>query len=304
MRPYVFLISIIIVISTIPNSNAGEPKHLDDVGSVFGGVHITTNTSGNVSMNLSELPAIVEDYTATWCENCIDVEHALNDVEEQNHMIQYHFHRFIDENEDPLGFQEGDDRWIERYENRLPPTAIFNGTLMQVGSVANGNSLQEDYNKHLENHLNLGEGSSSLGYIAGTNNSNPIVTWNLIIDMGVFPENSTISSSIWVVEDVAYFPDGSNGEEYYHESVRAIIDLGENHSGSKEITLPQAFDGDDLEIHLIHEVVLPESTDNNEENVEEPKEDKEDEDGLPALGLISVLMVSTFAAVIVQRKQQ
>ena len=121
--------------------------------------------------------------------------------------------------------------------------------------------------------------------------------------MSNFPDNSTIKSSIWVVEDLAYFSEGGNGEEYYHESVRSIVELGEDLSGSKEISLPAAYDGDDLEIHLIHEVVLPEVSEETPKDVEED-DDSSDDSGLPGLSLIAVLTVAMIAAITVQRKQQ
>jgi len=297
------LVALILAMSTIPTAQSGSPEQMDEVGAVFGGVHINASSPGNLSLDFSEMPAIVEDYTATWCTNCVDVEHALDDVEETNHMQQYHFHRFIGENEDPLGSQEGDDRWIERYDQRLPPIAIFNGTLRQTGSVPNGDSLQDDYNANLQNSLHLGIGTSSLGWAPGSNGSASTVTWSLIIDMSNFPDNSTIKSSIWVVEDLAYFSEGGNGEEYYHESVRSIVELGEDLSGSKEISLPAAYDGDDLEIHLIHEVVLPEVSEETPKDVEED-DDSSDDSGLPGLSLIAVLTVAMIAAITVQRKQQ
>jgi thiol-disulfide isomerase/thioredoxin len=310
MRSRVILIALILGLSTLPASQAGEPEDLDEVGFVFGGVHIESSMSGNSTSNLSDLPAIVEDYTATWCTNCVKVEHALDDVEETNNMQQYHFHRFIGENEDPLGSQEGDERWIDRYEQRLPPTVVFNGTLRQIGSVPSGDSLQGDYDTNLQNPLNLGQGTSTLGWVAATNNSSAIATWNLVFDTSLIPEDATIKSSIWVVEDLAYFPDGGNQEEYYHESVRGIIELGDSMSGSMEVTLPTAYDGDDLEVHLIHEVVLPEPEDEEPLDEEECmipegcEDDDEEESGLPSISLIAALSVIMVAAFTVQRKQQ
>ena len=303
MRVRATCIILILLISIIPSSNAGAPEDLDEVGFVFGGVHIDANNSGNATMALSDFPAIVEDYTATWCTNCVKVENALDDVEETNNMQQYHFHRFIGESEDPLGSQEGDDRWIERYDQRLPPTVVFNGTIRQVGSVPAGDSLQDDYNANLQNPLSLGQGTSTLGWVASTNDSSAIATWNLVMDTDTIPEGATVMSSIWVVEHLAYFPDGSNGEEYYHESVRAIIELGESMSGSMEVTLPAAYDGDDLEVHLIHEVVLPEPVDEDPVTPADPVEEEDDEDsGLPSISFIAVLSVIMVAAFTAQRK--
>ena len=303
MRVKVILIALILGISMLPSSQAGSPENLEDVGWVFGGVYLDANESGNSTSSLSELPAIVEDYTATWCTNCVTVEDALNDIAENNNMKTYHFHRFINENEDPLGSQEGDDRWINRYEQRLPPTVIFNGTIRQIGSIPDGDSLQDDYNKNLETSINLGVGYSSLGWVI-SNNSNPIAAWSLAVDMSNFPQDSEIKSYLWVVEEVAYFPDGGNGEEYYHKSVRAIIDLGNATTGSLEVTLPAAYDGDDLQVHLIHEVVLPESDDETPQEPSEEEVEDEDDSSLPSIGLAAVVAMTMFAAVTVQRKQQ
>ena len=304
MRTSIILVALILMISMVPTAQSGSPEQMDEVGAVFGGANVNASSTGNMSLNFSEMPAIVEDYTATWCTNCVDVEHALDDVEETNHMQQYHFHRFIGESEDPLGSQEGDERWIERYDQRLPPTVIFNGTLRQIGSVPASDSLQEDYNANLQNSLEMGMGTSSLGWSPGSNGSASIVTWNLVMDMTNLPDNSTVKSSIWIVEDLAYFPDGGNGEEYYHESVRAIVELGEDLSGSKEVSLPAAYDGDDLEIHLIHEIVLPEVVDEDPAETSEPEKEDEEDSSLPSLSLVAALSVVMMAAITVQRKQQ
>lgn len=300
MRAQILLIALALLLSPMPMTQAGSPQTLEDVGPVFGGMHVDANVSGNATSTLSDLPAIVEDYTATWCTNCVSVEKALKEIGAENSMQTYHFHRFIGESEDPLGSQEGDDRWIERYDQRLPPTAVFNGTIRQIGSVPDGDSLQDDYNQNLANALDLGVGSSTLGW-AFSNGSNPVVTWNLVVDMANFPEGSEIESSLWIVEKLAYFPDGGNEEEYYNNSVRGIIELGKATSGTMEVTMPTAYDGDDLEVHLIHEVILPQA----EESEEEPQVSEEDDnDSLPSIGLVAVVGITMFAAVIVQRKQQ
>ncbi len=292
--------------SSLSYVSAGDPEKLEDVGAVFGGAHVNANESGNFSMAFSEMPAIVEDYTATWCENCVDVEHALNDVEETNNMQQYHFHRFIGESEDPLGSEEGDERWEDRYQMRLPPTVVFNGTIKQSGSVPASESLQTDYNENLANSLQIGVESSSLTYSIQANNTNPVVTWNLVIDSSTLPDNSSVKSMIWVVEKLAHFPEGSNGKEYYHDSVRMVVDLGSALSGTKEITLPDAFDGDDLEIHLIHEVVLPEPETpsipgDGQDNV---VDDDEDESSLSSIGMLPALAAIGLSALTKKKKHQ
>ena len=301
MRKSVFLISVLLFVSIIPASNAGKPVTLEQNGAVFGGLYLDANESGTTNSQLGDLPAIVEDYTATWCTNCLDVEEALYDVKDDNNMNVYHFHRFIGENEDPLGSQVGDDRWIERYEHRLPPTAIFNGTIRQIGSVPDGESLQADYTNNLANPLNLGNGISALTYETGVNGSSPTIAWHLEIDMSQFPNNSKIESSIWVVEKTAYFPDGGNGKQHYNQSVKTIITLGESLQGMIDITLPDAYDENDLEIHLIHEVILPEPV---EQDPEDANSDSKDDESMPAINAIAVISATMIAAFIVQRKLQ
>ena len=306
MRIKVWLVMTLFLCSSLSYVSAGNPEKLEDVGAVFGGAHVNANESGNFSMAFSEMPAIVEDYTATWCENCVDVEHALNDVEETNNMQQYHFHRFIGESEDPLGSEEGDERWEDRYQMRLPPTVVFNGTIKQSGSVPASESLQTDYNENLANSLQIGVESSSLTYSIQANNTNPVVTWNLVIDSSTLPDNSSVKSMIWIVEKLAHFPEGSNGEEYYHDSVRMVVDLGSALSGTKEITLPDAFDGDDLEIHLIHEVVLPEPETPSipGDGQDDVVDDDEDESSLSSIGMLPALAAIGLSALTKKKKHQ
>lgn len=305
MRTKVVLVVLIFGASLIPISQAGSPEKLEDVGWVFGGLYLDANESGNVTSSLSELPAIAEDYTATWCTSCVTVENSLKEIEENNNMKTYHFHRFINENEDPLGSQEGDDRWISRYGDRIPPTVIFNGTIRQIGKMPSeeGRSLQDDYNQSLSISINLGEGASTFGW-AVTNDTN-IATWNLAVNMSNFPDDSEIKSYLWVVEKVAYFPDGGNEQEYYYESVRSIVDLGNSTSGSMEVVLPLAYDGNDLQVHLIHEVVLPEpDIEIPVEPVKEETEDdkKDDDSSLPSISMFAVIILNVLAAVIAQRR--
>ena len=74
-------------------------------------------------------------------------------------------------------------------------------------------------------------------------------------------------------------------------------------SGSMDVTLPAAYDDDDLEVHLIHEVVLPEPVDEDPVAPADPVEEEDDEDsGLPSISFIAVLSVIMVAAFTAQRK--
>ena len=75
--------AIIILITLLLSTQAvsAGPAEAVEAGVVFGGQSTEANTSSTSAHNLSDLPTIVEVYTATWCSNCVDVEHALDDVE-------------------------------------------------------------------------------------------------------------------------------------------------------------------------------------------------------------------------------
>ena len=103
-----------------------------------------------------------------------------------------------------------------------------------------------------------------------------------------------------VVEHSAYFPDGGNGLEYYEDVVRAVIELdvtGNNDTavgGQQMITLPDAWDGDDLALVLVHEWHLP--------GDDSDSVDSEDEDGGLLSGFLAPLgLVAMGAAALTRR---
>lgn len=233
---------------------------------------------------LTEAPSIAEVYTATWCVNCVDAEHAMMDAIGNDDVTILTYHRFIGENKDPFGTEEGDNRWINLYGEyssaaagitRAAPTIIFNGTQMRVGSVPEGDSLQEDYEELLAKpspDFSM-HGASGSQFSWSGNNSSGALTWSLDV-------NTNFNASNWnhrlmVVEHSAYFPEGSNGLEYYEDVIRAVYTLdGENSSGdtfgnTTSFDLPPAWDGDDLSLVLVHEVKFPEGGDDDSGESEE-----------------------------------
>jgi len=269
----------------IPINADASPAEVLEVGVVFGGQWVEANNSTIQHNQLADLPTIVEDYTATWCTNCVEVEHALDDVAQQIPINQYNFHRSIGETQDPFGTDVLDQRWDSRYGQRVPPTVIFNGSQKQVGSVSNGDTLQEDYTALAQLDLALGQGSSSFSWTA-TGQGSGSVSWNLSIDDSQFGE-SVISVNLWIVEASAHFEDGTNGLEDYPYIMREIQSLGNSTSGTAQITLPEAFDGDDLSVHLVYQVINPiveDNTDTLDSNTSKEK-------GLPAISLIATLAI-------------
>ncbi|MEJ6562583.1 MAG: hypothetical protein QNL85_02610 [Euryarchaeota archaeon] len=246
-RLFSLLITLVLCSS---GASAGVAETLD-AGAVFGGQSTQANETSASIVNLSSLPNIVEVYTATWCSNCVDVEHALDDVEANVSMQQYHIHRSISEVQDPFGTDIIDKRFHDRYGRWSPPAVVFNGTTMVKGSVAQSDSLQQDFTTIVEQPLLLGNGSSTFGWTS-MSDSKGTVTWNLDVDMTQFGEG-TLSAYLWVVEGSAYFEEGSNGLGDYPHIVRDIIHLSNETQGSMSVDLPAAFDGDDLSVHLIYQ---------------------------------------------------
>lgn len=285
MRIVSGLVSLMLLAVIIPINADASPAEVLEVGVVFGGQWVEANNSTIQHNQLADLPTIVEDYTATWCTNCVEVEHALDDIAQQIPINQYNFHRSIGETQDPFGTDVLDQRWDSRYGQRVPPTVIFNGSQKQVGSVSNGDTLQEDYTALAQLDLALGQGSSSFSWTA-TGQGSGSVSWNLSIDDSQFGE-SVISVNLWVVEASAHFEDGTNGLEDYPYIVREIQSLGNSTNGTAQITLPEAFDGDDLSVHLVYQVnnpIVEDNTDTLDSNTSKEK-------GLPAISLIATLAI-------------
>jgi len=285
MRIVSGLVSLMLLAVIVPINADASAAEVLEVGVVFGGQWVEANNSTIQHNQLADLPTIVEDYTATWCTNCVEVEHALDDIAQQIPINQYNFHRSIGETQDPFGTDVLDQRWDSRYGQRVPPTVIFNGSQKQVGSVSNGDTLQEDYTALAQLDLALGQGSSSFSWTA-TGQGSGSVSWNLSIDDSQFGE-SVISVNLWVVEASAHFEDGTNGLEDYPYIVREIQSLGNSTNGTAQITLPEAFDGDDLSVHLVYQVINPiveDNTDTLDSNTSKEK-------GLPAISLIATLAI-------------
>ena len=239
---------MMLVAITTPTTNALPPEQTD-AGALFGGQSSIANNTTALSGELVDMPVIVEEYTATWCSNCVDVEMAIKNIADQENINSYMFHRSIGETQDPFGTDELDERWESRYDRRAPPTAVFNGTEMKIGSVADGENLEEDYTNMARVSLPV-EGTSTFTWTPNGMNSG-VVTWSNDMSEDIFP-SSQIRAQIWIVETTAKFEEGTNGLEDYNKIVRNIFEFENFRNGSEVIDLPDAFDGDDLEVHLIY----------------------------------------------------
>jgi hypothetical protein len=100
--------------------------------------------------------------------------------------------------------------------------------------------------------LGLGEGNST--FVWTPLNGSGSVEWLLDIDDRHL-ENATLSVAVFIVEAAADFEEGTNGLGTYPHIVRDIHLLGDQRQGTAQLTLPEPFDGDDLEVHLLYEII-------------------------------------------------
>ena len=266
----IFLFAILLLPAPV---QAGVTVMIPNQG-VLGGFMIDltdfSNNSTTVSVggDMTEVQ-VVEVYTATWCQNCVYSEHALMDALENESATVLVHHRFIGESEDPFGTQAGDERWIDLYGEtsaeaasgleRAAPTVVFDGHRFVAGSAPQGESLESDYagmfaDKHEYRSWGLESDFTWTG-----DNSTGVLTWKMDIHPDE-PDRMSWVHRLMIVENSSYFPDGGNGLEHYDDIVRAVIDLdatlqddGREWGGEQEITLPAAYDGDDLSLVVIHE---------------------------------------------------
>ena len=309
MRKAFFLIGILILTAIGPTLSVAAPATTTGVGILFGGQSFEANQSGSSTVNFSEMPSIVEVYTATWCSNCVDVEHALDNIENETGLQQYHTHRAINEVQDPLGTIEIDQRFHDRYGVRAPPVVVFNGSVLKPGSVTDADSLESEFTSLAQQSMEI-TGTSTFTWNT-TSNSTGTAAWSIepqdlafINQLDGYDSQSSLFAYAWIVEQSAFFEEGSNGLGDYPHVVRGIIELGEINmtsndlSGSANITLPPAYDGNDLSVHLIYQFNAPAEVEGSE--VETPPLIDSSEEGLPAASLIASLCV-VFAAALTRR---
>ena len=283
----------------------------EGTGALFGGQSFDISDSNVTTTNLSELPPIAEVYTATWCSNCVDVEHALENIENETHLQQYHIHRAINEAQDPLGSIELDQRFHDRYGIYAPPMVVMNGTVMKLGSVTDYDSLEIEFSEMTQHTDSFGLGNPMNGTSFfswnSTSETTGIASWSLELKEHSIDPNTThtLSAYAWVVEHSANFEEGTNGLGDYPDVVRGIIQLGDIAiesdlivgSGSSEITLPAAYDGNDLSVHLIYQFNAPVEEPLDEEECLIPEGCEEDE-RVPAASLMASLCVVLGAALV------
>ena len=121
------------------------------------------------------------------------------------------------------------------------------------------------------------------------------MTWDLDIDEEHL-DNASLTVYAYIVETAADYEEGTNGLGTYPHIVRDMIDVGDTSQGSMMVSLPTPHDGDDLEVHLLYEI-MP----NPPEVMEEEPEPAEPSEDTPALSAVSTMMVVGLALAFTQR---
>ncbi|HJL97416.1 MAG TPA: hypothetical protein QF401_04620 [Candidatus Poseidoniaceae archaeon] len=307
MRKAFFFFGILILTALSSTISIAAPATTTDAGMMFGGQWFEVNQSGTSTVNLSELPPIVEVYTATWCSNCVDVEHALDGIVNETGIQQYHIHRAINEAQDPLGSIDVDQRFYDRYGAMAPPVVVFNGSVIKVGSVTDAESLESEFTTLAQQNTDI-SGTSTFSWNK-TGDTTGTASWALNLQDLNTPNGSTLVAYVWLVEHSANFEEGTNGLVDYPHIVRDIIELGEINltanppltSGTSNIVLQStwelaAYDGNDLSVHLIYQVNLPADVEEPEEIL--PSTTDSPEEGLPAASLFASISVIIGAALV------
>jgi len=268
------------------------------IGGTIGGLSISlsdNSTENSVSSDVSELPTVIEVYTATWCTNCVATEGHMDEAIGDSEVELIHYHRHWFEPTDPFGSNSTEERWESQYGHavtlaggspRLAPTNVIDGERLHFGTRAKTNSLVEDYS------LSISEGSTApvigqLSLMASLGQQQEVeVSWDISgLIHSCVDDCPSFQLSPWIlfVEDSTYFPDGSNGLEYYSHVLHEAIEM-EGEEGTLTITTPPAWDDDDISVVLI---------------VDWEQESPDKGSPLPAPGIITLLC---FLAALVPRQ--
>ena len=305
LRAAATLLTIFLLASTVPTATAIPAVEVNN-GMIFGGQSTMATNASASTHNLSDLPAVVEVYTATWCDNCVEIEHALEELYNDGLLTPYHIHSTLS---DPFGEDALEQRFRDRYVHltdysHSPPGSVFNGTMKKAGSVPDSDVHDNEHDNRVEEFtglvqqdLALGAGTTAFSWTPVTGTSGTI-GWALDIDDRHL-ENMTLNVAAWIVESAAEYEEGSNGQGTYPHIVRGLVSLGNATEGTAPLTLPTPHDGDDLEIHLVYEilpVVIEDPAPSN--NGGDESEDT------PAVSMFSTVLVVSLAVAFSQRDRQ
>ena len=272
----------ISIASDSSNIETWEKARYKQNSGTLGGISISLSNDSLIddsTMNIEDFPTIIETYTATWCENCVMVEQKRNEAIGNNNATVIHYHRHYYETQDPFGDNSTEDRWELNYgvssinslgASRLAPTTVIDGERMHPGHRPKSDTLENDF----ITSISVGSTAPLYGNISLSVTENDFLTedietstftWSTSTLMPICSDNcrKSVSTSAWLlfVEDVAYFPEGSNDLEYYHHVLHHVILLDEL-DGSMNYSYPSAWDDDDMNVILIVDWVEENNDDN------------------------------------------
>ncbi len=219
------------------------------------------DTGETHSYNVDEMPILVEIYTATWCINCVTTQGIMNDAIGDSNVELIHYHRHWFEPRDPFGSNSTEERWTNIYGHavtlnggapRLAPTKVVDGERMHYGIRPNSDSLIDDYTASLSmRSAELLNGNISLNINQTEDSIN--FDWDISSLSIATQDQYTLEPWILLIEEEAYFPDGSNGLEIYeHVLLEALpLDTIVFSTGALEVPLPSLWDGDDLKVAIL-----------------------------------------------------
>ena len=293
------LSSFAITVTSSEGSSMWDDARMGVNGGTVGVIAIPLGNGSNISeitVQEDDFAPVVEVYTATWCTNCVYTESTLDEAIGDTEVFRIHYHRHKFEALDPFGSNSTEHRWESTYgdasyaysdpsNTRIPPSNVFSGERLHLGTRASSSSLVNDYATSLATGVSEQfHGSASLS-ISESEQGSLQASWNLsqleyycMEGAGGCP---TITLSPWVmfIEDSAYFPEGTNGLDYYHHVLHEAHEV-EGVSGSITLNPPATWDGDDLHIVLLIDWSYPE----------------EPESPLPAPGIVAGLVCMLVAA--------
>ena len=285
----VFLVCLLLVPiqATAANQSLWEQAREEQKSGTIGGltIPISNNSSTkSVYSDVSNLPQIIEIYTATWCTNCVTTESIVNEITQDSNVKKINYHRYKYEVRDPFGSEQTDDRWETVYgkssvrisseyglsSTRVAPTVVFDGERLHLGTTTKSSSLKTDYSTSMSvksSNEFSGEISFSLEdasinnirkfyWDASNLNIQCSETCHLVESLQsnetTINHKSTVKISPWImiIEESINYPAGANGKGNYSNVLHEAFELS-NLSGNTSIELPNTWDGDDLIAILI-----------------------------------------------------
>ena len=277
----------------------GETNDESERNAIFGGIVIDPNENFSSSVYTKDASSIAHIFTATWCTPCVEVEHAIEDVANDTNVTMLTFHRFAGETEDPFGSENAENWWKEWFneERPLQPTAIINGGESLIG--ASQGSYDNLYSKALEKpNLESDEQTESSMIDTSFDSNTSELTWEVTnVD-----ECEDVKTFVNFVEDVAFFPNGSNGLENYTHIVHHVKEIpGKSGTAdlSQELSEINAYDGDDLKLIITFGCI---SNSNDEGGTSDGEDSSENSGFLPHVGFISTIMTVIISSMIISRR--